>query len=99
PFALPLRTMIPALMAGNAIVFKPSEVTPRTAKRVAELFSGLVPDGLVGLVQGGGDAGAKLCAADVDLVVFTGSPTSGRKVAQACDDRLILCTPDLGGNE
>ena len=99
PFALPLRTMIPALMAGNAIVFKPSEVTPRTGKLVADLFAGLVPEGLIGLVQGGGDAGAKLCAADVDLVVFTGSPASGRKVAHACADRLIPCTLELGGKD
>jgi acyl-CoA reductase-like NAD-dependent aldehyde dehydrogenase len=99
PFALPLRTMIPALMAGNAVVFKPSEITPRTGKLVAELFEGLVPEGLVGLVQGGGDAGAKLCAADVDLVVFTGSPASGRKVAHACADRLIPCTLELGGKD
>ena len=99
PFALPLRTLIPALLAGNAIVFKPSEVTPRTGKLVVELFEGLVPTGLIGLVQGGGDAGARLCAADVDLVVFTGSPTSGRKVAHACADRLIPCTLELGGKD
>jgi acyl-CoA reductase-like NAD-dependent aldehyde dehydrogenase len=99
PFALPLRTMIPALLAGNAIVFKPSEVTPRSGKLVADLFEGLVPAGLVGLVQGGGDAGARLCGADVDLVVFTGSPASGRKVAHACADRLIPCTLELGGKD
>jgi acyl-CoA reductase-like NAD-dependent aldehyde dehydrogenase len=99
PFALPLRTLIPALMAGNAIVFKPSEITPRTGKLVADLFDGLVPAGLIGLVQGGGDAGARLCAADVDLVVFTGSPTTGRKVAHACADRLIPCTLELGGKD
>jgi acyl-CoA reductase-like NAD-dependent aldehyde dehydrogenase len=99
PFALPLRTMIPALMAGNAIVFKPSEISPRTGKLVAELFDGLVPAGLIGLVLGGGDAGAALCASDVDLVVFTGSPASGRKVAHACADRLIPCTLELGGKD
>ena len=99
PFALPLRTIIPALMAGNAVVFKPSEVTPRTGQLVAELFAGLVPEGLIGLVQGGGDAGTKLCGANVDLVVFTGSPATGRKVALACIDRLIPCTLELGGKD
>ncbi len=99
PFALPLRTMIPALMAGNAIVFKPSEITPRTGKAVVDLFEGIVPAGLIGLVQGGGDAGAALCAADVDLVVFTGSPASGRKVAHACADKLVPCTLELGGKD
>jgi acyl-CoA reductase-like NAD-dependent aldehyde dehydrogenase len=99
PFALPLRTLIPALMAGNAVVFKPSEITPRTGKVVVDLFDGLVPAGLVGLVQGAGDAGARLCASEVDLVVFTGSPASGRKVAHACADRLIPCTLELGGKD
>ena len=99
PFALPLRTLIPALLAGNAIVLKPSEVTPRTGKLVVDLFEGLVPAGLIGLVQGGGEAGARLCAAKVDLVVFTGSPASGRKVAHACADRLIPCTLELGGKD
>ena len=59
------------------------EASPRTGRVVAELFEGLVPAGLVGLVQGGADAGARLCECEVDLVVFTGSPASGRKVAHA----------------
>jgi acyl-CoA reductase-like NAD-dependent aldehyde dehydrogenase len=99
PFGLPLRTIIPALIAGNAVVFKPSEITPRTGKLVAELFEGLVPAGLVGLVQGSGEAGAKLCESDVDLVVFTGSPASGRKVAHACAERLVPCALELGGKD
>ena len=88
PFALPLRTIIPALMAGNAIVFKPSEVTPRTGQLIVDLFKDLLPEGLLGVIHGGGDAGAKLCGADVDFIVFTGSPTAGRKVAHACAERL-----------
>jgi acyl-CoA reductase-like NAD-dependent aldehyde dehydrogenase len=99
PFALPLRTIIPALLAGNAIVFKPSEVTPRTGKLVADLFDGIVPTGLVGLVQGGGDAGAAIIAAGVDFVAFTGSPATGRKIAHACADRLIPCALELGGKD
>jgi acyl-CoA reductase-like NAD-dependent aldehyde dehydrogenase len=99
PVALPLRTLVPAILAGNAAVFKPSEVTPRSGAIVAELFAGLVPDGLLGLVQGGGDTGAALCAADVDLVVFTGSVATGRKVAHACAERLVPCALELGGKD
>ena len=99
PFALPLRTLVPALMAGNAVVFKPSEITPRTGKLVVELFDGLVPEGLVGLVQGGGDVGARLVESDVDSVVFTGSTATGRKIARACAERLIPCTAELGGKD
>jgi acyl-CoA reductase-like NAD-dependent aldehyde dehydrogenase len=99
PVALPLRTIVPALLAGNAVVFKPSEVTPRSGALVADLFEGLVPDGLVAAVQGAGDVGAALCAAEVDLVVFTGSVAAGRKVAHACAERLIPCSLELGGKD
>src|SRR5208283_5451811 len=71
PVALPLRTLVPALLAGNTVVFKPSEVTPRSGEIVAKLFDGLVPVGVVELVQGGGEVGAALAEGEVDLVVFT----------------------------
>lgn len=99
PVALPLRTIVPALLAGNAVVFKPSEVTPRSGAIVGELVAGLVPEGLLEVVQGAGDVGAELCAADVDLVVFTGSVGTGRKVAHACADRLVPCALELGGKD
>ncbi len=99
PVALPLRTIVPALLAGNAVVFKPSEISPRAGKLVVDLFEGLLPAGLLGLVQGGGDAGAALCAANVDVVVFTGSVGAGRKVAHACAERLIPCSLELGGKD
>ena len=99
PFALPLRTIIPALMAGNAVVFKPSEITPRTGKLLVSLFDGLVPAGLLGLVQGGEDVGAALLSEEIDAVVFTGSTATGKKVAHACAERLLPCTLELGGKD
>jgi acyl-CoA reductase-like NAD-dependent aldehyde dehydrogenase len=99
PFALPLRTIVPALLAGNAIVFKPSEVTPRSGQRVVDLFADLLPEGLFGIVQGGGDVGQRLIESEIDAVVFTGSTATGRKVAHACADRLIPCTLELGGKD
>lgn len=99
PFALPLRTMVPALLAGNAVVFKPSEVSPKCGELIVELLKGLVPDDLVVLAAGDGKVGAELCAADVDCVVFTGSVTTGKKVAHACADRLIPCALELGGKD
>jgi acyl-CoA reductase-like NAD-dependent aldehyde dehydrogenase len=98
PFALPLRTLVPALLAGNAVVFKPSEVAPQTGALVAELFKGL-PDGVFCLAQGAGDMGAALCESDVDLIVFTGSVPAGKRVAHACAERLIPCSLELGGKD
>ncbi len=99
PVALPLRTIIPALVAGNAVVFKPSEVTPRSGELLVSLFKDVLPEGLLGLVLGGRDEGKALCEADVDLVVFTGSVASGKKVAATCAERLIPCALELGGKD
>jgi acyl-CoA reductase-like NAD-dependent aldehyde dehydrogenase len=99
PVALPLRTLLPALLAGNAVVFKPSEVTPRAGKLVCDLFEGILPAGVLELVQGGGDVGAALAEADVDLVVFTGSVATGKKVARACAERVSPCALELGGKD
>ena len=99
PVAIPLRTLVPALLAGNAVVFKPSEVVPGTGAIIEGLFADLLPPGVLQVVQGGGDVGAALAAADVDLVVFTGSVASGRKVAHACAERVSPCALELGGKD
>ncbi len=99
PLALPLRAIVPALLAGNAVLFKPSEVTPRTGEKIRALLEGLLPDGLFQVVLGGRDVGAALVASEVDAVVFTGSAAAGRKVAAACAERLIPCALELGGKD
>lgn len=100
PVAIPLRTLIPALLAGNAVLFKPSEITPRAGALVASLFEGILPDGVLQLVQGGGDVGSALVAAEgLDLVVFTGSVATGRRIAVACAERLVPCSLELGGKD
>lgn len=99
PVAIPLRSLVPALLAGNAVVWKPSEVSARSGALVASLFEGILPAGVLTLVQGGGDVGAAITSADVDLVVFTGSVATGRRIAVACAERLIPCSLELGGKD
>jgi acyl-CoA reductase-like NAD-dependent aldehyde dehydrogenase len=99
PVAIPLRTLVPALLAGNAVVFKPSEVTPRAGALVASLFRDVLPEGVLELVQGGAEVGTALVEAGVDVVVVTGSVATGRKVAVACAERLIPCSLELGGKD
>jgi succinate-semialdehyde dehydrogenase/glutarate-semialdehyde dehydrogenase len=98
PFSIPLGETVMALLAGNAVVLKPSEVTPLVALAAKAVFdqSGL-PQGLFQVVTGRGDTGAALIDAPVDQVIFTGSVATGRKVAAACGERLIPCTVELGG--
>jgi succinate-semialdehyde dehydrogenase/glutarate-semialdehyde dehydrogenase len=99
PFSIPLGETMMALIAGNGVVLKPSEVTPLIGLKARELYlaADLPPD-LFQVVTGRGAAGAALVAGGVDYVVFTGSVNTGKKVAAACGERLIPCTLELGGN-
>lgn len=99
PIALPLRTIVPALVAGNAVIFKPSEVTPRAGAFVAALFEGAIPAGLLALTDASREAGEALARAEVDRLVFTGSVATGRKVAAAAAARLTPCSLELGGKD
>ncbi len=100
PFVLALNPTVQALMAGNAVIIKPSEVTPYSGALVADFFreAGL-PDGLVQVVMGDGRTGADLVAAGPDKVSFTGSVATGRKIAVACGEQLIPYTLELGGKD
>jgi acyl-CoA reductase-like NAD-dependent aldehyde dehydrogenase len=100
PVALTANPAVQALMAGNAVVHKPSEVTPFSAevfKRFTEAAG--FPDGLYQIVQGDGQTGAALIDAGVDKVSFTGSVATGRRVGAACAERLIPFTLELGGKD
>jgi acyl-CoA reductase-like NAD-dependent aldehyde dehydrogenase len=99
PVAIPLRTLVPALLAGNAVVWKPSEVTPRSGALVHRILAPCFPEGLLGLVQGDGAVGDALVRSAVDLVVFTGSVATGRKIGAICGERLIPCGLELGGKD
>ncbi|RME29411.1 MAG: aldehyde dehydrogenase family protein [Deltaproteobacteria bacterium] len=99
PVALPLRTLVPALLAGDTVVFKPSEHSPRTGALIAELCAQVLPEGVVELVQGGAEVGAALVEAAPDAVVFTGSVATGRRVAAACAERFVPCSLELGGKD
>ena len=57
PVALPFRTIVPALLAGNAVLFKPSEVSPDSGKKIGELLQGLIPDDLLIVCSGDGTVG------------------------------------------
>ena len=98
PAALPLRAMIPALLAGNALLFKPSEVTPKTGALIASLFSEVLPGGLVALVQGDAEAGRAVVDVS-DHVVFIGGEAAGRQVAARAAERLISVSLELGGKD
>ncbi|MDN2497675.1 aldehyde dehydrogenase family protein, partial [Nocardia nova] len=100
PFVLSLNPVVQALVAGNTVVFKPSEVTPRSGEWVARvLHEAGVPEDVVQVLHGDGETGAALVDSDIDKVCFTGSVGTGRKIAAACATRLLPCTLELGGKD
>lgn len=98
PLSIPLGQVVAALLAGNAVVLKPSEVTPRCGTLIAELLAACeLPANLFQLVQGDGQAGAQLIDAKPDKVLFTGSLATGRKVMAAAARYPIPVCLELGG--
>ncbi len=100
PLQLALVPTISALLAGNTVVLKPSEVTPLVSRTIEALLreAGLSPE-LVHVVHGDGETGAALCRAPVDMIFFTGSPATGRRVMAAAAERLVPVELELGGND
>jgi acyl-CoA reductase-like NAD-dependent aldehyde dehydrogenase len=90
---------IPALAAGNSVILKPSEITPLTSMLMAEgLRECGLPENVLQIATGRGGAGAALVD-HVDMIMFTGSTRTGRKVAEAAARRLIPASLELGGKD
>src|SRR5262249_33631449 len=100
PFYISASIAFSALVAGNAVVHKPSEHAPLTGLELETLLrdAGL-PPALYHCLPGWGDAGAALLAAGCQKICFTGSVATGRKVAATCGELLVPCTLELGGKD
>src|SRR5881227_30684 len=90
---------IPALAAGNSVILKPSEITPLTSLLMAEALRECgLPEHVLQIATGRGETGAALVDV-VDMIMFTGSTRTGRKVAEAAARRLIPASLELGGKD
>jgi acyl-CoA reductase-like NAD-dependent aldehyde dehydrogenase len=100
PLMLSAAIVLPALVAGNAVVLKPSEFTTETGLLLDRLFddAGLPPD-VLQVLPGARATGAALIEQGCDKIFFTGSEATGRKVAVECGARLIPCVLELGGSD
>jgi acyl-CoA reductase-like NAD-dependent aldehyde dehydrogenase len=100
PWATPLDEVVMALLAGNAVVVKPSELTPLTGLKIKDVFdrAGLA-DGILQVVTGDSSTGAALVGAGVDKIVFTGSVATGKRVAEAAAKYLTPVVLELGGKD
>jgi acyl-CoA reductase-like NAD-dependent aldehyde dehydrogenase len=99
PIANSFGDCIPALMAGNSVILKPSEVTPLSSLLMADMMRECgLPDGVFQVATGDGSTGAALIG-QVDCVMFTGSSRTGKAVMRAAADTLVPCYLELGGKD
>lgn len=100
PWAIPLGEVVMALMAGNAVVLKPSELTPLVGLKIADVFKqAQLPEGLLQVVTGDGTTGSALVEAGVDKIMFTGSVATGKRVAEMAARTLTPVVLELGGKD
>lgn len=100
PGHLPNGHIVPALLAGNAVLFKPSELAPATGEAMGAAWAAAgLPAGVFTVVQGGRTTGAALVGADIDGLLFTGSAATGAHFRRLFADRpRVILALELGGN-
>lgn len=100
PLMIAVWHIMPALRAGNAVVIKPSELTPLNTLRLVELINEVAPPGLVNAVAGGGALGREISShAGIHKIVFTGSTRTGQDIMRNAAGTLKRLTLELGGND
>ncbi len=100
PYFVGANVFVPALLAGNAVLYKPSELATLTGLAIGEMLHGAgVPKDVFGVVIGSGGAGAALVEQPVDGVFFTGSYATGARIAAACAPRMLKVQLELGGKD
>ncbi len=99
PLSMANSGILPALIAGNTVVFKPSEYTSLSQKMAADLLQETgIPEGVVNIVIGDGTVGKMLVDSPIDLIWFTGSTRTGREIYRKAGEKFIKAICELGGS-
>jgi len=100
PFAIPFNEIIPALLAGNTVVLKPSELTPQVGLAIRGLLDAAkLPPGVAQVILGDGLTGRALATAPIHKLMFTGSVATGKRIQAAAAERLLPTVLELGGKD
>jgi acyl-CoA reductase-like NAD-dependent aldehyde dehydrogenase len=100
PFSIPAVDALAALVTGNAVVLKPSELTSLVGLKLHELLGAAgVPEPVFQVIVGDGSTGAALLGSEIDKLIFTGSVPTGKRIAQAAAARLLPVVLELGGKD
>lgn len=100
PYFVGANVFVPALLTGNTVLYKPSELSTLTGLEIARALhdAGIPKDAFI-TVLGAGEAGKALCEADIDGIFFTGSHATGARIARAVSERMIRLQLELGGKD
>jgi acyl-CoA reductase-like NAD-dependent aldehyde dehydrogenase len=100
PWFVGCNVILPALLTGNAVLYKPSEYAAMTGLEITRLLHEAgVPGDVMACLVGAGEVGGALLAQPVDGIFFTGSHATGKRIAQAVGDRFIRLQLELGGKD
>lgn len=100
PLLLPMGQIIPALIAGNAVIFKPSEWTPLVGKKIEEIFvEAKLPENVFNIIYGEAEIGQALVQSSIDKLFFTGSTKVGKLISIAASEKLLPVSLELSGKD
>ena len=99
PMSMPSWMIIPALAAGNTVVFKPSEETPLCGQAYADALNEVLPDDVLIVVHGADEQGKAIVSSDVDMIAFTGSREAGKHILREASGTLKRVVLELGGKD
>lgn len=99
PILMPHQSILPALVAGNTVILKPSEETPLIAQAYCEFLIDVLPENVLQVIHGDGAQGRALVSGDINLVVFTGSRATGEHILAQAGGSLKRVILELGGKD
>lgn len=99
PVSIPVNKIISNILVGNTVLFKPSEYTPLSGKKIVEILkkTGL-PEGVVNIVFGSSSLGKMVVNSPINFICFTGSSKAGQEIYQKCGKKFIRSVLELGGS-
>ena len=99
PISMPQSLVLPALMAGNSVILKPSEETPLIAQKYVDILNEFLPEDVLQVVHGEDIQGKALVQADIDMIAFTGSRATGKNILSSAAEGLKRVIFELGGKD
>jgi acyl-CoA reductase-like NAD-dependent aldehyde dehydrogenase len=99
PLAMANNLIVPALIAGNSVILKPSEETPLVADLLVNILNETLPEGVLQIAHGGGEVGEALVKSNINMIAFTGSLQTGRNIMANAAPQLKRLVMELGGND